>query len=153
MMNDKPKTNLLAKPPPVQGLDFARKQEAGVIIANNDKNDKRFTIEKYKPAEPLLPGQPLFPKRSPPASSQGTRLQKPDAPLKPVDSEEPGTFKQEKFANMPRPMTPISLSGSGLNIGKPLTQQLPCVGMRDYYRDNRLFEVLQNGILEVGKNR
>jgi hypothetical protein len=61
MMNDKPKTNLLAKPPPVQGLDFARKQEAGVIIANNDKNDKRFTIEKYKPAEPLLPGPASIP--------------------------------------------------------------------------------------------
>lgn len=53
-----------------------------------------------------------------------------------------------------RPMTPLSASinMSGLQRSS-LTQQIPSLTLRSYYRDSKLFEVMQAGVMQVGMNR
>lgn len=141
------RTNLLRGP-----ADWNRKPEAGYLNPQGREVQQGQLQGKAYQTGATGPNPISNPRGKDEVARQLSR-QDSDATAPKVSFKMTGKDKQPSPEQI-RPMTPLSMSLNVSGLQKSsLTQQIPSLSLRSYYRDSKLFEVMQAGIMQVGMNR
>lgn len=165
-----------SKPNPMsRPADWNKKPEAGYLDTNlKDKPEKRPLM----PTPDVPKGTGAISKQSSfkispqaPRPASGRVLSNQEGQKSPPKTEKKVTIEEKErpgtqnsanrfTTHLMRPLTANSLlprsslnysqSGSGLDF---TIQNIPSLSIKEYYRDSKLFEVIQKGVFEIGKNR
>lgn len=133
--------------------DWNKKPEAGYLdMMGKEKNINHFSAAGQ--GKETGKGQPFSIPKTASGTENNFKRENSSGGLMKGKKEKQGGEKSKSPETI-RPMTPLS----GLSLGKSdllrtsLTQQIPTLTLRSHYRDSKLFQVIQSGIMEVGMYR
>lgn len=138
-----------AKPNVVKGTtDWNKKPDAGYL--NTMGQPKRVDFVTSLSTKEINKAPP-FSINKPPTHYE-TRIQPKaiDGPQLPFEKKKTIEMSGEDPKEVIKEMAPLSLSQSGSLMRNSFTHQIPSLTLRSYYKDSKLFEVMQAGILQVG---
>lgn len=140
------KPNLLKAP-----SDWNKKPDVGYIAHDSQpkKNDTALGVPAIDGTKP-----PPFSISKTPSQSETKPQLKPSPPVDHDTDRKFGANTKDKPKEEIKPMTGLSSANHSLDMMKnSFTHQIPSLTLRSHYKDSKLFEVMQQGILQVGLNK